>query len=86
LPVLIEIFRPLATRRPHRQQALHNLRRAQPAPAALQLDLPVDHRRCPGLAKRLDQPGHPGMASPVSSSTSISKSNRSAISSPAPCG
>jgi hypothetical protein len=29
--------------------------------AALQLDLSVDHRRRPGLAERLDQPGDPGM-------------------------
>jgi hypothetical protein len=27
----------------------------------LYLDLPIDHCRRPGLAKRLDQPGHPRM-------------------------
>ncbi len=61
LPELIEILGPLATRCPYRQQALHHLRRAQPAPAALQLDLAVDHRRRPGLTKRLDQSGNPRM-------------------------
>jgi len=35
---------------------------AQPAPPALQLDLAVDHRRRSGMAKRLDQPGRPGVA------------------------
>jgi hypothetical protein len=34
---------------------------AQTPLAALQLDLSVDHRRRPGLAERLDQPGDPGM-------------------------
>src|SRR5271166_3689131 len=41
--------------------ALDHLRRAQSTFAALQLDLPVDHRRGPGLAKRLDQSGNPRM-------------------------
>src|SRR5439155_5573400 len=54
-----EILGPLAAGRPHRQRALHHLRRTQAAPAALQLDLPVDDRRRPGLTKRFDQPGTP---------------------------
>src|SRR5271166_5114741 len=41
--------------------ALDHLRRAQSTFAVLQLDLPVDHRRGPGLAKRLDQSGNPRM-------------------------
>jgi hypothetical protein len=62
LAKLIEILGSLAAGRPHRHQALHHLRRAQAAPAALQLDLAVDYRRRPGLTKRFDQPRHPGMA------------------------
>jgi hypothetical protein len=59
---------------------------AQTPLAALQLDLPVDHCCRPGLAERLDQPGHPAcpVINPVSSSQSISKSSRAAILSPAP--
>jgi hypothetical protein len=61
LAKLVEVFRPLATGRPQRQQAFRRLRGAQAPPAALQLNLPVDHRCRPGLAERLDQPGHPCM-------------------------
>src|SRR6202011_2022393 len=43
------------------QQAFDHLRDAQTPLTALQLDLPVDHRRGPGLAKRLDQSGNPRM-------------------------
>jgi len=38
---------------------------AQTPLAALQLDLSVDHRRRPGLAERLDQPGDSGMPPPA---------------------
>src|SRR5215831_6601569 len=61
LAKLLKVFRPLATGRPQRQQAFRHLRGTQTPLATLQLDLSVDHRCRPGLAKRLDQPGHPGM-------------------------
>src|ERR1700749_91515 len=84
LAKLVEVFPPLATGRPQRQQAFHRLRGAQAPPAALQLNLPVDHRCRPGLAEHLDQPGTPAcpVINPVSSSLSISKSSRAAILSP----
>src|ERR1700745_4129061 len=49
LAKLVEVFRPLATGRPQRQQAFRRLRGAQAPPAALQLNLPVDHRWRPGM-------------------------------------
>jgi hypothetical protein len=61
LAKLVEVFRPLAADRPQRQQALRHRRGAQTPLAALQLDLPVDHCRRPGLSERLDQSGHPRM-------------------------
>src|SRR3984893_505660 len=61
LAKLVEVFRLLATGRPQRQQAFRHFRGAQAPLAALQLDLPVDHRRRPGLAERLDHPGPPCM-------------------------
>src|SRR5580700_2298843 len=61
LAKLVEVFRPLTTGRPQRQQAFRHLRGAQTPLAALQLDLPVDHCRRPGLTKRLDQSGHSRM-------------------------
>ena len=61
LAKLIEILGSFTACRPHRQQAFHHLRGAQTALAALQPDLPVDHRRRPGLTKRLDQSGNPRM-------------------------
>jgi hypothetical protein len=63
LTELVEILGPLAAGRPHRQQARDHLRGAQTPFAAFQLDLPVNHRSRPGLAKRLDQPRYPGMPS-----------------------
>jgi hypothetical protein len=59
LAKLIEILGAFTARRSHGQQAFDHLRDAQTPLAALQLDLPVDHRRGPGLAKRLDQSGNP---------------------------
>jgi len=69
------------TRRLLGRQAFDHLRAAQTPLAALQPDLPVDHRR--GLVWR-NASIHPRtpawpMISPVSSSTPISKSSRSAI-------
>ena len=61
LAKLIEILRSFAARRPHRQQTFDHLRGAQTSLAALQPDLPLDYRRRPGLAKRLDQSGNPRM-------------------------
>ena len=61
LAKLVEVFCPLTTGRPQRQQAFRHLRGAQTPLAALQLDLPVDHCRRPGLTKRLDQSGHSRM-------------------------
>ena len=57
----VQILRPLAARRPQRQQALHHLRGAKAALALLDLNLPVNHRRRTRLPKGLDQPRHPGV-------------------------
>jgi hypothetical protein len=89
LAELIEIRGPLTTRRPHRQQAFRHLRCTQPALAALQPDLPVNHRRRPGLTKRLDQSGNSRMPrdQPRFQLNSDLKSSRSAnLVSPTPRG
>jgi hypothetical protein len=82
LAKLIEILG--AFTRLHGRQAFDHLRDAQTPLAALQPDLPVDHRR--GLVWRNASinprtPAWP-MISPVSSSTPISKSSRSATLAP----
>jgi hypothetical protein len=83
LAKLIEILG-VFIRRLHGRQAFDHLRDAQTPLAALQPDLPVDHRR--GLVWRNASinprtPAWP-MISPVSSSTPISKSSRSATLAP----
>jgi len=88
LAKLIEILG-VFIRRLHGRQAFDHLRDAQTPLAALQPDLPVDHRRGLVWGNASINPRTPAwpMISPVSSSTPISKSSRSAtLVPPAPHG